>query len=317
MTINNVCNEFKNLWNYFHDESNDSGEYHFKDLVFKTYCPDLKCNNDIDKINAGCLWIFNAFFGKISISLNNVSYKDAVVCIMMWLSYRLSLNTFDDITTLNDFYSKHIEKNEKYAVNKMHNQKFKGYKDIIDQIKEYMDIDVSHMSKFYELLKLLCSMDTAYTRNDSSDFSKYVKKFVEEYEKLLDDDNNTDGSPYNKVLLVLSNYYYNFEKLRVPSKTQMERPSLRIEKRGKKVELKDSEEIRTTELSTETDRSSIETTTTMSNTTLSGSSVVNKLVIVLSIFSAILIFFGIAYKYSLFGFRKRSQKQKLKEKIKT
>ncbi|ETB56471.1 hypothetical protein YYC_05544 [Plasmodium yoelii 17X] len=34
------------------------------------------------------------------------------------------------------------------------------------------------------------------------------------------------------------------------------------------------------------------------------------------IFVAIPIFFGISYKYSLFGFRKRFQKQKLREKIK-
>ncbi|CXH84734.1 Plasmodium variant antigen protein Cir/Yir/Bir, putative [Plasmodium berghei] len=48
----------------------------------------------------------------------------------------------------------------------------------------------------------------------------------------------------------------------------------------------------------------------------SSSSIVCKLIPVLSIFSAISIFWGISYKYSLFEFRKRVQKQYLREKLK-
>ncbi|EAA19624.1 putative yir1 protein, partial [Plasmodium yoelii yoelii] len=40
----------------------------------------------------------------------------------------------------------------------------------------------------------------------------------------------------------------------------------------------------------------------------SSSSIVSKLIPVVSIFAAISIFLGISYKYSLFGFRKRVQK---------
>ncbi|ETB61208.1 hypothetical protein YYC_01147 [Plasmodium yoelii 17X] len=316
MTINNVCNEFNNLWKIFRDELNESGEYNFNSGRFKEYCPNSNCDTNINKINAGCLWLFNAFFGKFGISLDRDIYKDAVVCIMIWLSYKLNQKSENGIDTLKDFYSKHIEKNEKYIKSKIYNNKFEGYKNIIDKIMEYMDINISHMSKFYELLKLLCNMDTAYTKDNSTKFMQDSKKFVDEYGKLRDDDNNTDNSPYNKILLVFFNYYNKFEDFRLTIKTEMKRPTLSKEKTSKKVGVDVSNATKITESSNETDKSNIVATIPIPNTALSGSSLVNKLIIVLSIFGAISIFFGISYKYSLFGFRKRSQKQHLREKLK-
>ncbi|CDU20364.1 uncharacterized protein PY17X_1400900 [Plasmodium yoelii] len=48
----------------------------------------------------------------------------------------------------------------------------------------------------------------------------------------------------------------------------------------------------------------------------SPSLLTNSLISIAFIFGAIALFLGISYKYSLFGFRKRFQKQKLREKIK-
>ncbi|EAA21555.1 putative yir3 protein [Plasmodium yoelii yoelii] len=53
-----------------------------------------------------------------------------------------------------------------------------------------------------------------------------------------------------------------------------------------------------------------------SGVTSSSLSIVNKIIIALSIFSAITIFLGIFYKCSLFVLRKRAQKQHLREKLK-
>ncbi|SCL81644.1 Plasmodium variant antigen protein Cir/Yir/Bir, putative, partial [Plasmodium berghei] len=61
---------------------------------------------------------------------------------------------------------------------------------------------------------------------------------------------------------------------------------------------------------------SIKTSSQTSEVTSSSSSIGNKLFTVLSIFGAIAFFLGISYKYSLFGRRKRAQKQYLREKIK-
>ncbi|ETB59307.1 hypothetical protein YYC_02826 [Plasmodium yoelii 17X] len=313
-TYNQNCQNFKNLWKYFHDEPDNSGTYYFKDLVFKQYCPGQKCNNDIDKINAGCLWLFNIFFGTSSISFYRDTYKRVVVCIMIWLSYKLILNKVDNITTLNDFYLNNIAKNTQYTDRKL-DKEFKSYKEIIDQTKEYMDIDINEISKFYGLLKLLCNMDTHYKNDKSTEFIQDAKKFVDEYGKLRDHDNNTDNSSYNKILHVLSNYYNNFEEYRVIIKTEMERPPLSTEKTSKKVDVEGPKEIQT-ESSTETGKTNIVTTIPISNTALSGSSLVNKIIPVLSIFVVIPIFFVISYKYSLFGFRKRSKKQHLREMLK-
>ncbi|ETB61194.1 hypothetical protein YYC_01133 [Plasmodium yoelii 17X] len=313
MTIEGVCKHFKNMWNYFPDKSDNSG---FRDIFFKKYCHNDNCDTNIKKINAGCLWLFNNFFGTGGIPFYNDSYKHVVVCIMIWLSYKLILNKVDNITTLNDFYLNNIVKNTQYTDHKIFDKVFKSYKEIIDQIKEYMDIDINEIFKFYELLKLLCNMDTYYKNNKSTEFIQDAENFVEEYGKLRDHDNNTDNSSYNKILHVLSNYYNNFEKYRVYIITEMKRPLLSTEKTSKKVDVEDSKEIQTTESSTETGEPNIVTTPPISNTAISGSSLVNKIIPVLSIFVVIPIFFVISYKYSLFGFRKRYKKQQIREKLK-
>ncbi|ETB58015.1 hypothetical protein YYC_04277, partial [Plasmodium yoelii 17X] len=51
-------------------------------------------------------------------------------------------------------------------------------------------------------------------------------------------------------------------------------------------------------------------------TAVSTPLIANKLIIVLSTLFVIAFFLGISYKYSLFGFRKKSQKQHLREKLK-
>ncbi|SBW38329.1 Plasmodium variant antigen protein Cir/Yir/Bir, putative, partial [Plasmodium berghei] len=61
---------------------------------------------------------------------------------------------------------------------------------------------------------------------------------------------------------------------------------------------------------------SVQTSAQTSEVTSSSSSIGNQLFTVLSIFGAIAFFLGISYKYSLFGRRKRAQKQYLREKIK-
>ncbi|ETB61153.1 hypothetical protein YYC_02079 [Plasmodium yoelii 17X] len=317
MSITNVCQKFDYFRKVFRDGLDDSNQYHFTNSLFKKYCLNEKCNNDLDKINAGCLYLFYEFFGKYGSSFDPRFYKDEAVSIMIWLGYILNLKSHEGINTLNDFYSMYIENNPKYAEDNIIDQIHKNYKGIIDAIKEYMDINISYMSKFYELLKLLCEMNNAYSTDKSTELLQYANIFVEEYGKLFNDvDNNIDNSTYSKVLLVLFKYYNNFEKGRNFSGTEIKFPILPKEKTVKKVGVEGSNATQTVGSSSGPDKSNIETATPISNTTLSESSLVNKLVIVLPILAAIPIFLVIAYKYSLFGFRKRSQKQQLREKLK-
>ncbi|ETB58053.1 hypothetical protein YYC_04142 [Plasmodium yoelii 17X] len=291
-----LCNNFDTLRKFFHDELKASGEYNFSSGMLSKYCPNNNCDTNIKKINAGCLWLFNEFFGKSGTSNYDDRYKDVVVCIMIWLSYKLSLKSHDGIKTLNDFYSNHIENNTEYTKHKLNDENYSSYKKIIDKIKEYMDININKMSKFYELIKLLCDMNTAYTGCKNDKFSEDANKFVDKYKELLNDNNNTKDSSYNKVLRVLSNYYNNFEQNRVIKHITINLTSLPTEKTSQNVDVEGSKAIKTYESSSGTDQPDHVTITHSYDTTLSGSSLVNKLILVLSILVAIAIFLGISYK---------------------
>ncbi|CDU15978.1 PIR protein [Plasmodium yoelii] len=310
------CGDFGTFWKFFPDELKDSGEYDFKNSLFKKYCPKGSCNNDIDKINAGCLWLIYELFVKLGFSAGQHVLKYDSVCIIIWLGYIISLKPQDGINKLSDYYSKHIKDNAEYSKHEIGNEKYNNYKNIIDEIQEYMDIDINDMPKFYKLLKLLCNMNTAYTEGKSTEVLQHANDFVDEYGKLLNDDNNIKDSSYNKILNVLSIYYDKFGKGTRFNNTPITRPSLPTQKTPKKDIVGDPKVTKATEISSEQDKSDIATTTPSSNMTLSESSLVNKLVIVLPILAAIPIFLGISYKYSLFGFRKRSKKQHLREKLK-
>ncbi|EAA18017.1 hypothetical protein YYC_05063 [Plasmodium yoelii 17X] len=316
MAINKVCQKFENFRRLFPDELKNSKQYDFNNGTFKSYCSNNKCDNDTDIVNAGCLWLINEFFGKAGTSVDKHTYKDDLVCIMIWLSYKLNLKTFDNITTLKDFYSNHIEKNTEYTSRNVNDQTYGSYKSIIDTIKEYMDINISNMSKFYELLKLLCNMYNAYKNAKSNDFSEHANKFVSKYKEFLDDENNIDNSSYDKVLCIFSKYYNDFGKGTRFSNISTDRPPLPTEKTAKKVEVEGYNETKIGESSSETGQSDHETTIPSYDTTLSGLSLVNKLILVLSILAAIAISLVISYKYSLFGFRKRARKQYLRENLK-
>ncbi|WBY54578.1 PIR protein [Plasmodium yoelii yoelii] len=315
MSISKVCSEFTTFWKFFPDKLKES-KYEFKSTFFKDYCPEQKCNNDIEKINAGCLRLIHDFFIKSGFSAGQHVLKNDSICIIIWLGYILSLKSHEGIKTINDFYSSHIQDNAEYSKHKIDHDTYTDYKKIIDNIKEYMNISINDMSKFYELLKLLCNMHTAYNNKDSSQISEHAKAFADEYQKLFDDDNNNVGNSYNKILLVLSNYYNNIETGTRFNNTSITRPKLPTEKTPKKDNSEGHEVTKVTEQPSETGKLGITTATPSSDITVSNSSLVNKLVIVLPILAAIPFFLGIAYKYSLFGFRKRSKKQHLREKLK-
>ncbi|EAA18751.1 putative bir1 protein [Plasmodium yoelii yoelii] len=291
-----LCREFESIWKLFSDELNDSKEYYFQKRTFNKYCPNNNCETNIDKINAGCLWLFNGFFGKFGTSNYGDRHTGVVVCIMIWLSYKLSLNTPDNIITLKDFYSNHIENNEEYTKHELNDEKYTSYKEMIDEIKDYMDINISHMSKFYELFKPLCNMNTANTKQNSSDFLQCANKFIDKYKELLNDDNNNDNNSYSKILSVFSKYYNYFGSNMFFNNTAKNLPPLPKEKTSKKGKVVDSKVTETSVSSSETDKSILVTTNSSSDITLSGSSLVNKLIPLLSILFAIAFFGGIAYK---------------------
>ncbi|WBY54669.1 hypothetical protein Py17XNL_000202599 [Plasmodium yoelii yoelii] len=163
-------------------------------------------------------------------------------------------------------------------------------------IVDYIMIWLSYMLNLIEnnsISNLQYFYDT-YIKNDRynnnincvSDSNEFVAK----YNDLNKYPNITNESPYNKILSTLSTDYDNFEKYCGKKGGVCSNfPSIPV--------------IKSTKLCTNIWSYIIKSTG-------------NKLFIVLSILGVIAIFCGISYKYSLFEFRKRSQKQHSRKKLK-
>ncbi|ETB61186.1 hypothetical protein YYC_01125 [Plasmodium yoelii 17X] len=317
------CGEFDTFWRFFSDELDESGNYNFKKGMLKNYCPSKKCDSDIDKINAGCLWLFNKFYGSsYNFSSNANGNMNIVIYIMTWISYKLNQKPQNEITNLKDFYSKNMQNVEEYKKFIDDDTGYTSYNDLINKKNKFMDIDISVMSKFYGLFKILCNMHINVDKKSMG--NKYLEnaaEFVDEYKKLFNDDNNAEGNSYNQILSTLSNDYDYFRNKYVDSSKRSTLPELIKEKTTQvsvsdHIETQDFSLNETSESKSETDTSSSKDEVSDSDSGSPSSSILNKLISIPFIFVATLILLGISYKYSLFGFRKRSQKQHLRKKLK-
>ncbi|ETB56490.1 hypothetical protein YYC_05529 [Plasmodium yoelii 17X] len=295
-----VCNNFIYVTTNFPDKL-IGGDYKIvNDEHLKNYCTS-GCDGDLDKINAGCLYFFKEFFGSSDLfSQYAKNYMNIVEYIMIWLSYMLNLkNDAPGLTNLEHFYKIYIEGGNNYKQTIKNVTEYTNYKDLIDTKKYYLKMDKNSISKLYNAFKLLCEMYTGFDRDKSNctTSSEKADKFVKIYEELKKDFNITTNNSYNDVLCTLSADYDHFKNKFKNSKcSDTSFPEIKIPQNIIKCSEQKLKQI--------------------SEDTSSSSSVTNKLLLVLSIFATIAIFLGIAYKYSLFGFRKRVQKQYLREKIK-
>ncbi|VTZ82021.1 PIR protein [Plasmodium yoelii] len=303
-----LCMRFNNLRIYLPDDlsKGTKNDIHILGNI-KNYCSNGEsegtgCKTDLDKINGACLWLFDQLLLKNKYNINMVEY------IIIWLSYMLNQKTHEGISNLNDFYTKYIQNNTYY--NKCDNSgkdcsdtlkeitKYSNYKEIIDNKINFMTIGINDMSKFYDAFKSLCNMYIELDANDpkSTKNLENAKEFIKKYEKLNNDSGISGHSSYRQILSTLSNDYDNFKNYcddnkvdcnDIPLLPEIKKTNNPVQDSGQKIEA-----------------------------TSSSSSITSKLIPVLSTLVAIAIFLGISYKYSLFGFRKRSQKQYLREKIK-
>ncbi|VTZ72727.1 PIR protein [Plasmodium yoelii] len=321
---NRLCGRFDTLRIYLPDDLNNSKTLDFhKNDNLKKYCSngdsgDTECNTEADKINAGCLWLFEQNIVNRISTLTKDHSEVFIVYVMIWLGHMLNLKKDDKIKNLNDFYDVHIKNNTHYTYCKKNNSDcsntlkgitgYTNFKELIEKNEYLMNVGINDMSNFYDAFKPLCNMYTELNAHNTEDkrYLENAKKFGEKYEKLRNNSNNTKGSPYYQVLSTLSNYYNNFKDFcNINNVNCSDIPSL--------------PDINTTQNSVHSSQQVSERTVQKiaqsSEDTSSSSSITNKLIPVLSIIVAIPIFLGIFYKYSLFGFRKRSQKH-LREKLK-
>ncbi|WBY55470.1 PIR protein [Plasmodium yoelii yoelii] len=249
-------------------------------LNMNRYCTDGQCEEDINKINAVCLFLFNELFGNsTSFSFIAKGNTNIVEYIMIWLSYMLNFKKIDENETIKHFYETYITKDDRYIKDINNVSGYNSYKDLIDKKQNLMSIYVKDMSNFYDAFILLCHIYIEVNEESLScyRFSEIANDFAKKYDELNENYNNGKDSPYNQLLSTLSNDYCNLKN-----------------------KCNDLEFSNFPSLPTYSRRLVIKRT----------------LIPIAFIFVTVSIFLGIAYKYSLFGFRKRFQKQKLREKIK-
>ncbi|CDS44018.1 YIR protein, partial [Plasmodium yoelii] len=277
-----LCKRFDTLRTFLPDDLSKGTTSDINTLGnIKNYCSNresgkTECMTDLDKINGGCIWLFEQLFVKNKKNINILEY------IIIWLSYKLNQKKYDGINNLNDFYTKHI-KNNPYYINCDNNGAscssllkgitgYTNYKGIIDTKKELLNVNFEYVPKLYDAFKSLCIMYTEISASDRKD-KKYLKnanEFVKKYENLNNDHNNTKDSVYCQVLSTLSNDYNNFKKY-----------CIRINANCSDIPL--LSDIKTTQISEPSSETSYELS---SKVTPSSSSVTNKLIPVLSIIVA-------------------------------
>ncbi|CAD2096592.1 CIR protein PIR protein [Plasmodium vinckei petteri] len=272
-----------------------SQNYTLSGGAFDEYCPPVKggetgkCNNDEQKVSSAFIGLINMFIGN---NKENIESGKLAEYAILWLSYILNQKTQNSDTKLNDFYTNHIKTHAHY------NEKITNCKDnttnkeFIDKKKYLMNMDIKDISNFYKTFEILCKMYNGCSEKNKKceNCSENAKEFDKKYKELNEGSKNKSDS-YKNVLHSLSTDYNNLKKYISDncngSNDISSFPEIEIAPGPFEI---------------------IEAT--------SSSSIASKLIPVLLIFSAISVFFGIAYKYSLFGFDKRFHRQYLREKIK-
>ncbi|CDS44669.1 YIR protein [Plasmodium yoelii] len=211
----------------------------------------------------------------------NFESDEIVEYASLWLSHKLNQKKQNRTTRLDEFYTNHIETNSCYKdnIDKTTDSKSNINKDVIEKKIRSMDIDIKDISNFYDAFKSLCNMYSEINVDDypCNNCLENAGEFFENCEKVKNVFDITKGSSYLQLWLSLSKDYKNFES-NYNSFVCNDGPPF---------------------------------------VACSRSSVTkNTLISIAIIFVAASILFGVSYKYSLFGFRKRSQKQHLREMVK-
>ncbi|VTZ78734.1 PIR protein [Plasmodium yoelii] len=272
-----VCEKFKNLTaNLEYDSNNES--YKFKDNTdFKVYCTDENCDNDFDNISAGCLYLFNEFFKNSSVFESVAKSNINIVdYIIIWLSYMLNFNRMGEHDSIEPFYKIYINNDD---TDNKYNEKIN---------------DVTAYESYKDLIDKKQNLMSIYIK----DMPKFYDAFILLCEMYSELETNSNCDNY---LEKAKRFVEKYDELNEDYNNGKGSPYNQL-------------------LSTlSNDYYNLKSICNdfPSLPTYSRKLIIKRTLIPISfIFVVVSIFLGIAYKYSLLGFRKRSQKQCLREKIK-
>ncbi|CDU20344.1 putative yir1 protein, partial [Plasmodium yoelii yoelii] len=280
----------------------NSQNYMLEGSLTKMHCPNQNCDNDDKKISSAFIALLS--FYKEYVNVENLENDKFAEYAILWLGHILNQKTENGTTPLKDFYTKHIKTNSCYDQKKIGDNDSKINISVIDTKIESMNIGIKDISNFYEIFKLLCDMDSEVGRKkiQCNTCLKNAGEFYEQYEKLKNGLDINKGSSYFQLWLSLSKDYDKFKekyKNNVCSNIESLKSCSRSSATKSPVTECPVEECPMKECPV------TECPVTK-----------NTLITIAIIFVAASILLGVSYKYSLFGFRKRSQKQHLREKLK-
>ncbi|SCL82212.1 BIR protein, partial [Plasmodium berghei] len=183
--------------------------------ILNGYCTNNNCNSNLEKINAGCLYLLDAFFKDSSVfssvAKNNINIVEYII---MWLSYMLNLIKNEQGNSLEYFYDIYIKNHEKYtdsitSVDAYYN----SYKDLIDKKNDLINMDIKYISKFYDAFNTLCMMYIEFNEKTlhCSNCLQNANKFVNKYKEMNQNSVITSNNSYAQLLSTLSNDYDNFK----------------------------------------------------------------------------------------------------------
>ncbi|SCL85782.1 CIR protein [Plasmodium chabaudi adami] len=298
------------------------------DRVINDYCPikteggTRRCETICEKISAGFIRLLITFEHLCDAGNFVNEMGQYAEYAILWLGYKLNQISNEGITTLKDFYTKHIKNNKEDV----------DYKHHLDNKIDSMNIGIENISNIYEAFGNLCEMYTAHNENDKEcrnclqndeEFAQNADEFVQKIEELNKDLSITGNNSYSKILSTLSDDYNYLKKYYADNCSECSNipnfPDINPPKNSQHNSVDKSGHNRAQDNVDGSVHNSLQghagNSLHVSEFTSSSSSVASKLIPVLSIF-AISLFLGIAYKYSLFGFGKRLHKKHLREKLK-
>ncbi|SCL93660.1 Plasmodium variant antigen protein Cir/Yir/Bir, putative [Plasmodium chabaudi chabaudi] len=303
-----LCEHIHKIDNLIKVKKTDKGASIEADKIFEAYCPNYKklekgvCSYYSDIVISAFITLLTSFVNDTD--GGNIEKEKLTQYAILWVSYKI--NQHPNINGgINYIYDAFISDSDWVS----------DYNNYIDQIKKFMDI--KDMAGFYDAFEILCKMHTEFNEEAKKceKCSNYAEDFIKKFEKLNENYSNTDGSSYRQILCTLSTDYNNLKNdydkncsgcSDIPQLSEIKTPpsslqdSIHSSSQGSELsslqgpELSSLQDFEVTPLTT---------------------SIASKLIPGLLAF-AIPIFLGVAYKYSLFGFDKRLQRQYLREKLK-
>ncbi|VTZ78727.1 PIR protein [Plasmodium yoelii] len=276
-----VCDIINVADKYVVDDPNNPGEYNSTQLL-KAAFSDINFSSDDQKLSSGFIALLKLLNDNNNNNNENLEGDKLVEYAILWLSYKLNQKKENETTKLEDFYNNNIETNSHYNQETIGDSNSKIKKDVIEKKIKSMNIDIKDISNFYDPFKSLCNMSSEIDANDyeCNKCLENAGEFFEKCEKVKNAFDINKGSSYLQLLSSLSNDYKKFKE-------------------------KYNDKCKNVSPFVACPRNSI-----IKNTVIAIA------ISIAFIFASVSIFLGIAYKYSLFGIRKRFQKQKLREKLK-